>query len=99
MEKGITQGDYDRRDNDRDRNPLLRGLVINMIFRGPIMEGTSRNSRKSYTQEVIQIVGEEPKRAKIEIALVFDDSDLEWVKFPHVDPLVISPIIGNFHVK
>ena len=29
----------------------------------------------------------------------FDDNDLEGVKFPHDDPLVIMPVIGNSSVK
>ncbi|KAK1401684.1 hypothetical protein POM88_001289 [Heracleum sosnowskyi] len=35
--------DYERRDNDQDRNPKPRGLVINMIFGGPTAAGPSRN--------------------------------------------------------
>ncbi|XP_074327659.1 uncharacterized protein LOC141665573 [Apium graveolens] len=31
--------------------------------------------------------------------MTFDDFDLEGVKFPHDDPLVITPIIGNNPVK
>ncbi|XP_074342248.1 uncharacterized protein LOC141679728 [Apium graveolens] len=31
--------------------------------------------------------------------MVFDDFDLEGVRFPHDDPLVITPIIGNILVK
>uniref|UniRef100_UPI003D6546B2 hypothetical protein n=1 Tax=Flagellimonas beolgyonensis TaxID=864064 RepID=UPI003D6546B2 len=48
---------------------------------------------------VMHIVGEAPKRAKTEVTIGFDDSDLEGVKFPHDDPLVISPVIGNSEVK
>jgi BarA-like signal transduction histidine kinase len=44
-------------------------------------------------------MGEAPKHAKTEIAIVFDDSDLVGVKFPHDDPLVTSPMIGNSRVK
>ena len=29
----------------------------------------------------------------------FDDTDLEGVKFPHDDPLVINPVIGNSEVR
>ena len=31
--------------------------------------------------------------------MTFDDSDLEGVKFPHDDHLVITPVIGNSLVK
>ncbi|KAK1403400.1 hypothetical protein POM88_003005 [Heracleum sosnowskyi] len=62
--------DYDKRDNDQDRNPKPRGPVINMIFGGPTVAGSSRNSRKVYVRE-----------------------------FPHDDPLVIIPVIGNSKTK
>jgi hypothetical protein len=91
--------DYDRRDNDQDRTPKPRGPVINMIFGGPTAAGSSRNSRKAYAREVMTVVGEAPKRAKTEVAITFDDSDLEGVKFPHDDPLVIIPVIGNSKTK
>ncbi|XP_074374768.1 uncharacterized protein LOC141715188 [Apium graveolens] len=89
------QRDDDRRVNDRDRNPQPRGLVINMISGGPTTAGTTRNSRKSYAREVMSIVGEQSKRSKSEMTLEFGDPDLEGLKFPQDDPLVITPIIGN----
>ncbi|KAK1369416.1 hypothetical protein POM88_035508 [Heracleum sosnowskyi] len=70
-----------------------------MIFGGPTAAGPSRNSRKAYAREVMTVVGEAPKRAKTEVSLNFDDSDLEGVKFPHDDPLVIVPVIGNSETK
>lgn len=39
------------------------------------------------------------KKARTEISITFDDSDLEGVKFLHDDPLVIMPTIGNNVVK
>ena len=47
----------------------------------------------------MSIVGEPPKRAKIDYAMAFDNVDLEKVKFPHDDPLVITPMIKNSSVK
>ncbi|XP_017233127.2 uncharacterized protein LOC108207179 [Daucus carota subsp. sativus] len=47
----------------------------------------------------MSIVGEPPKRAKIDYAMAFDNADLEKVKFPHDDPLVITSMIGNSSVK
>ena len=47
----------------------------------------------------MHIVGEAPKRARTEVSLMFDDTDLEGVKFPHDDPLVITPVIGNSSIK
>jgi hypothetical protein len=70
-----------------------------MINGGPTAAGSSRNSRKAYAREVMSIVGEAPKRARTEASLTFDDADLEGVKFPHDDPLVIAPMIGNSSVK
>ena len=93
------QGNRQREDNDRDRRTQPRGPVINMIFGGPTAAGTSSNSRKAYAREVMTIVGEAPKRARVEASIAFDDSDLKGVKFPHDDPLVITPIIGNSPVK
>ncbi|KAL8147772.1 hypothetical protein AgCh_005188 [Apium graveolens] len=103
-----------RRDqDDQGRNPQPRGPVINAIFgrprpRGPVINtifggptaiGLSKNSRKAYAREVMHIVGEAPKRARTEVTMSFDDSDLEGVKFPHDDPLVITSIIGNSPVR
>ncbi|KAL8154881.1 hypothetical protein AgCh_000290 [Apium graveolens] len=79
--------------------PRPRGPVINTIFGGPTAAGLSKNSRKAYIREVMHIVGEAPKRARTEVTLAFDDSDLEGVKFPHDDPLVITQVIGNSPVK
>ena len=59
----------------------------------------SNNLRKACAQEVMSITGEPPERAKIEVALTFNDSDLEGVKFPHDDLLVITLVIGNSSVK
>ncbi|KAL8088130.1 hypothetical protein AgCh_038050 [Apium graveolens] len=73
--------------------------MINTIFGGPTAARLSRNSRKAYTREVMHIVGEAPKRARTGVTMAFDDSDLGGVKFPHDDPLVITPIIGNNPVK
>ncbi|XP_074323367.1 uncharacterized protein LOC141660292 [Apium graveolens] len=87
--------DDDRRGNDRDRNPQPRGPVINMISGGPTAGGTTRNSRKAYAREVMSIVGEPSKRSKSEMILEFGDPDLEGLKFPQNDPLVITSIIGN----
>ncbi|XP_074374545.1 uncharacterized protein LOC141714952 [Apium graveolens] len=47
----------------------------------------------------MHIVGEALKRSKTGVTMAFDDSDLEGVKFPHDDPMVITPIIGNSPVK
>ncbi|XP_074378709.1 uncharacterized protein LOC141720259 [Apium graveolens] len=87
--------DDDRRGNDRDRNPQPRGPVINMISRGLTAAGTTRNSRKAYAREVMSIVGEPSKHFKSEMTLEFGDPDLEGLKFPQDDPLVITPLIGN----
>ncbi|XP_074336294.1 uncharacterized protein LOC141673442 [Apium graveolens] len=90
--------DDDRRGNERDRNPQPRGPVINIISGGPTAASTTRNSRKTYVIEVISIVGEPSKHSKSEMTLEFGDSDLEGLKFPQDDHLVITPIIGNFPV-
>ncbi|XP_074323397.1 uncharacterized protein LOC141685929 [Apium graveolens] len=46
----------------------------------------------------MSIVGEPSKRSTSEMMLEFGDPDLEGLKFPQDDPLVIAPIIGNFLV-
>ncbi|XP_074347152.1 uncharacterized protein LOC141685982 [Apium graveolens] len=43
----------------------------------------------------MSIVGEPSKRSKSDMTLEFGDPDLEGLKFPQDDPLVITPIIGN----
>lgn len=84
--KSYDNNNRGRDKNDRDMKNQPRGLVINVISKGPTTARTSSNSRKAYAQEVMSIVGEPPMRVKIVIVLTFDDSDLEGVKFPHDDP-------------
>lgn len=43
-DRGDSRWDYDKRDDEHDRNPQPRGPVINMIFGGPTAARTSRNS-------------------------------------------------------
>ncbi|XP_074355979.1 uncharacterized protein LOC141695645 [Apium graveolens] len=43
----------------------------------------------------MSIVGEPSKHSKSETMFEFGDPDLEGLKFPQEDPLVITPIIGN----
>nr|XP_017217146.1 PREDICTED: uncharacterized protein LOC108194707 [Daucus carota subsp. sativus] len=102
LSKFTKDGDKNHRDNDnrgRDNITQPRGPVINVISGGPTAAGTSSNSRKAYVREVMSIIGEPPKRAKIDYSLAFENVDLEKVKFPHDDPLVITPVIGNSSVK
>ncbi|XP_074375215.1 uncharacterized protein LOC141716978 [Apium graveolens] len=80
-EVGGQKRDNDQRDDDQ------RG--------GPTITGTTRNSRKAYVREVMSIVGEPSKRSKSEMMPEFGDPDLEGLKFPQDDPLVITPVIGN----
>ncbi|KAK1393811.1 hypothetical protein POM88_012867 [Heracleum sosnowskyi] len=97
---GAPRREYNRdEDRSQGRNPQPRGPVINMISGGPTTAETTRNSHKAYAREVMHIVGEAPMRAKTEMSIGFDDLDLEGVKFPHDDPLVIAPMIGNNEVK
>ncbi|XP_063947130.1 uncharacterized protein LOC108204072 [Daucus carota subsp. sativus] len=99
-DKNPRDNDNRGKDNDdRNKRNQPRGPVINVISGGPTAAGLSSNSRKAYAREVMYIVGEPPKRAKIEFALAFDNLDLDRVKFPHDDPLVITPVIGNSSVK
>nr|XP_017228856.1 PREDICTED: uncharacterized protein LOC108204075 [Daucus carota subsp. sativus] len=86
-------------NDDRDKRNQPRGPVINVISGGPTAAGLSTNSRKAYAREVMCILGEPPKRAKIEFSLAFDNLDLDRVKFPHDDPLVITMVIGTSSVK
>ncbi|XP_017246612.1 uncharacterized protein LOC108218204 [Daucus carota subsp. sativus] len=106
LSKFTKDGDKNHRDNDNrgrendDKRTQPRGPVINVISGEPTAAGTSNNSRKAYAREVMSIVGEPPKRAKIDYAIMaFDNVELEKVKFPHDDPLVITPEIRNSSVK
>ncbi|XP_063949854.1 uncharacterized protein LOC108221222 [Daucus carota subsp. sativus] len=105
LSKFTKDGDKNHRDNDNrgrdndDKRTQPRGPVINVISGGPTAVGTSSNSRKAYAREVMSIVGEPPKWAKIDYAMAFDNVDLEKVIFPYDDPLVITPVIGNSSVK
>lgn len=83
----------------RIRILILGGPVVNMISGSPTIAGISRNSRKAYAQEVMQVVREMPKRVKTEIVISSDDTNWEEIKFPHDDSLVIILVIGNSQVK
>ncbi|KAL8092507.1 hypothetical protein AgCh_034686 [Apium graveolens] len=105
--------DRRREQDDQGRNPHPRTPVMNAIFGGPRPRGPVKNTifwrtnccgliqklEESLTTEVKHIIGESPKRARTGVTMTFNDSDLEGVKFPHDDPLVITPIIGNNPVK
>ncbi|XP_074374282.1 uncharacterized protein LOC141714677 [Apium graveolens] len=98
-EAGGQKRDNDRSyDDRRGNNPQPPGPIINMISGGPTTTGTVRNSRKAYAREVMSIVGEPSKRSKSEMTLEFGDPDLETLKFPQNDPLVITSIIENYPV-
>ena len=51
---------WNNRDNN-DKRPQPRGPVVNIISGGPTAVETTSNSRKAYSQEVLQIVGGPPK--------------------------------------
>lgn len=70
-----------------------------MMFGGPTTVIILRNLRKLFSHEVMHIMGEVLQHARGDVAITFDDSDLEGVKFPHDDPLIISLVIGNSEVK
>ncbi|XP_074324131.1 uncharacterized protein LOC141661049 [Apium graveolens] len=91
--------DDDQGGNNRGRNVQPRGPMINIISGGPTGAVTTMNSRKAYTREVMNIVGDAPKCAKTKMTLKFGDPDLDGLKFPHDDALVITPIIENCSVK
>ena len=100
---GNNDNRYNRNNqNNRDNNnkrPQPRGPVVYIISGGPTAAETTSNSRKAYTREVLQIFGGPPKKAKTGVTISFGDKDLEGIKFPHDDPLVIMPIIVNSYVN
>lgn len=76
---------YDDKRKDHDdkmNNTQPRGPVINLIFGGPTATGTSSNSRKAYAKEVMHIVGEPPKHAKVATIIAFEYSDWMRSSFP-----------------
>ena len=107
LNKYTKDGNNDNQDNrhnwnnrgNNDKRPQPRGPVVNIISGGPTAAGTTSNSRKAYAREVLQIVGGPPKKAKTEVTISFGDEDLEGIKFPHDDHLVIMLVIGNSSVK
>lgn len=54
---------------------MVIGISVTKIIVTGIMTTAAGNSRKAYAIEVMSIVGEPRKRAKIEVALTFDDSN------------------------
>ena len=93
--------DLDNRNkwDDYDKRPQPWGPMVNIIFGGPTAAETSRNSWKAYEREVLQVVGDPPKKAKTGMEISFDDNDLVGIKFLHDDPPLIIPVIGNSSVK
>ena len=76
LSKYTRDGDRSLQDNenrspdndDRDRRTQSRGPVINIFSGRPTAASTSSNSWKAYAREVMSIVGEPPKKAKIEVS-------------------------------
>ena len=64
----------DKSEKIKIDDPSPRGLVVNMISGGPTTAGTSKNSRWVYAQEVLQVFGGPPKKARIEAIIRFDDN-------------------------
>lgn len=60
-----------------------------MISSDPTVVGTSRNSRKAYAWEVMQVIEEAHKHVKIGVVISFDDTDREGLKLSHDNLLVI----------
>ena len=107
LNKYTKDGNNNNRDNwdnqDKrdvhDKRPQPRGPMVNIIYGSTTTAETSRKTRKAYAREFLQVVGGPPKKAKKGIAIVFDDDDLEGIKFSHDNPLVIIPVISNSSVK
>ncbi|XP_074324345.1 uncharacterized protein LOC141706224 [Apium graveolens] len=82
-----------------DRLNVPRIQILMEIERDKDVPNSSKNSKKAYAREVMHIIAEALKRDKTGVTMAFDDFDLKGMNFPHDDPLVITPIIGNNPVK
>src|SRR5262249_45646318 len=77
-------------------NPSSKG-VIRMILGGPGAGGNSKGKRKDYAREIDK--PEQPsKLPRLKEPITFSDEDLEGVRHPHNDPLVVSTSIDGFDV-
>src|SRR5262249_51384645 len=77
-------------------NPPAKG-VIRMISGGSRAGGDSRGKRKDYAREVNKL-GQPSKLPRPKEPISFSDEDLEGVRHPYDDPLVISASIDDFDV-
>ncbi|XP_024025798.1 uncharacterized protein LOC112092852 [Morus notabilis] len=94
------QQNNDRREDQRQDNPPELVGVINTIFGGPYIDGTSRRAQE-YAREAkdMSVSGREVKAARYEEAeITFSDADANGVHFPQNDALVVEAMISNHTV-
>src|SRR5262249_51156675 len=77
-------------------NPCTKG-VIRMIAGGPGAGGDSKGKRKDYAREVDK-PGQPSKLPRLKEPITFSDEDLEGIRHPHDDPLVVNASIDGFYV-
>ncbi|KAM7250617.1 hypothetical protein ACFE04_022500 [Oxalis oulophora] len=98
IDKYLSQGPRGRTNRRNDEPHTQPRGVINTIVGGLASGGSSNRKRKAYAREVC-VVGGQPKANSETYNISFTSKDLENVKTPHDDPLVIQAMVGNFSEK
>ncbi|GAA0152667.1 hypothetical protein LIER_11088 [Lithospermum erythrorhizon] len=86
------------RRNNRHRSlipPRITGR-IDTISGALVGGGDNSNSRKQYARRVVYRLA--PMVTIDREIIIFSEEELEVIKIPHDDPLIISPVIANFLV-
>ncbi|GAV80116.1 LOW QUALITY PROTEIN: hypothetical protein CFOL_v3_23578, partial [Cephalotus follicularis] len=87
------------RNQTEEQQHHRRAFVIHVISGGPISGGENNSYTKAYAREAL-IVDQPLKKTKtINQVITFSEEDMEGVKFPHDDPMVVTVDIANFEVR